>query len=255
MVLEALEQGITQAGPRRSCSRWTSPSSTFFRRNGEPIGHCRMVLIRSRPLSSAMWPSSGSRPHTRDRPIETEIPNVRGPTNSFASRVFRDANPRGHSQRGDMGRGGHRGPGRTIDGDRARCVAAAIRDDRIDASESSIEPTDPSTLPGRQILRTGRVRAPLAIADEVGVGTAFRRIISVCREAGLHPRPDRLSVMFAPPSHRRMFLFTVWPQWENGGSFRVWKFPVRSRAGCRACLRTLRSRSSVRQKAQASARI
>ena len=116
-------------------------------------------------------------------------------------------------------------------GERLTEIALAVwprpyDDDRIDASESSIEPdrsVHPAGPPDPE--DPDAFAAPLAIADEVGVGTAFRRIISVCREAGLHPRPDRLSVMFAPPGDRRMFLFTVWPQWESGGSFRVWKSP------------------------------
>ena len=65
----------------------------------------------------------------------------------------------------------------------------------------------------------------LAIADEVGVGTELRRIVRACREMGLHPRPDRHSVMVSPPADKRVFLFTVWPQWDEGGSFKLWKSP------------------------------
>jgi hypothetical protein len=67
--------------------------------------------------------------------------------------------------------------------------------------------------------------SPLAIADEVGVGVELRRIIEVSREIGLYPRPDRYSVMVSPPADRRIYLFTVWPQWDEGGSFRIWKSP------------------------------
>lgn len=67
---------------------------------------------------------------------------------------------------------------------------------------------------------------PLAIADEIGVGKELRRIIQVTREVGLYPRPDRYSVMVSPPADKRMYLFTVWPQWEEGGSFRIWKSPT-----------------------------
>jgi len=57
--------------------------------------------------------------------------------------------------------------------------------------------------------------SPLAIADEVGVGVELRRIIEVSREIGLYPRPDRYSVMVSPPADRRIYLFTVWPQWTR----------------------------------------
>ncbi len=66
----------------------------------------------------------------------------------------------------------------------------------------------------------------LGIADEVGVGPELRRIILVGREIGLRPRPDRYSVMMAPPADRRAYLFTVWPQWDEGGSFKLWKSPA-----------------------------
>lgn len=68
--------------------------------------------------------------------------------------------------------------------------------------------------------------SPLAIADEIGVGSELRTIIRRSRELGLHPRPDRLSVMVSPPADKRMYLFTVWPQWDEGGSFKLWKSPA-----------------------------
>ncbi|MEI8334288.1 MAG: hypothetical protein WCH74_10615 [Chloroflexota bacterium] len=68
--------------------------------------------------------------------------------------------------------------------------------------------------------------SPLAIADEIGIGSELRRIIEVSRAIGLHPRPDRHSVLIAPPADKRMNLFTVWPQWDEGGSFRVSKSPA-----------------------------
>lgn len=68
--------------------------------------------------------------------------------------------------------------------------------------------------------------SPLAIADEVGVGGELRRIIAVSRELGLYPRPDRYSVMVSPPADKRVYLFTIWPQANEGGSFRIWKSPA-----------------------------
>jgi len=49
--------------------------------------------------------------------------------------------------------------------------------------------------------------------------------IEVTRELGLYPRPDRYSVMVSPPADRRAYLFTVWPQWDESGSFKIWKSP------------------------------
>jgi hypothetical protein len=66
----------------------------------------------------------------------------------------------------------------------------------------------------------------LAIADETGVGQELRRIIAVSRDLGLWPRPDRYSVMVAPPADHRAYLFTVWPQAGEGGSFKLWKSPL-----------------------------
>lgn len=68
--------------------------------------------------------------------------------------------------------------------------------------------------------------SPLAVADEAGVGYELRRIIKVSRELGLYPRPDRYSVMVAPRADRRTYLYTVWPQANEGGSFRIWKSPA-----------------------------
>ena len=68
--------------------------------------------------------------------------------------------------------------------------------------------------------------SPLSIADEIGIGRELRHIIATSRELGLHPRPDRNSVMVSPPADRRFYLFTVWPQWDHGGSFKLWKSPA-----------------------------
>lgn len=65
----------------------------------------------------------------------------------------------------------------------------------------------------------------LLLADGAGVGEQMRRIIEVARELGLHPRPDRYSVLLAPPADRRVMLVAVWPQSDFGGSFRIIKSP------------------------------
>lgn len=65
----------------------------------------------------------------------------------------------------------------------------------------------------------------LSIADGAGVGAELRRIVAVARELGLHPRPDRYSVLLAPPADRRVMLVVLWPQSDDGGSFRIIKSP------------------------------
>jgi hypothetical protein len=66
---------------------------------------------------------------------------------------------------------------------------------------------------------------PFAIADSAGVGDELRSIVSVSRRLGLHPRADKYSVMITPASDHRVMLYTVWPQADDGGSFRIWKSP------------------------------
>jgi hypothetical protein len=65
----------------------------------------------------------------------------------------------------------------------------------------------------------------LSAADEIGLGYELRAIIRRARELGLEPVADRGAVTFVAPTDRRGWLFTVKPQWEDGGSFGIWKSP------------------------------
>ncbi len=65
----------------------------------------------------------------------------------------------------------------------------------------------------------------LLIADGAGVGAELRRIVAIARELGLYPRPDRYSVFLAPPADRRVMLVALWPQSDEGGTFRIIKSP------------------------------
>lgn len=85
----------------------------------------------------------------------------------------------------------------------------------IEALAGPPDPEDPAAF-----------ESVLGIGDQAGVGEFLRQIVAVSRELGLWPRPDRLSVMVAPPADRRVYLFTVWPQEDEGGSFRIWKSPA-----------------------------
>lgn len=100
----------------------------------------------------------------------------------------------------------------------------------LPAAGPSEEPA-PSALVQPDVLpvptaNEGGFSSPFAIADRVGVGSQMREIVALAREVGLYPRPDTYSVMVSPPADRRVMLFTVWPQADEDGSFRIWKSPV-----------------------------
>ena len=69
----------------------------------------------------------------------------------------------------------------------------------------------------------GLARA-LGTAEEVGIGADLRRAIAAGRAMGLVTRPYRNGVAFATPDKHR-WLFALEPQWDEGGSFAVWKWP------------------------------
>ena len=115
-------------------------------------------------------------------------------------------------------------------GERLAAVAVELwtrpndRDGDVQGTVASSAPT-PSPAGPPDPENPAAFASPLAIADEVGVGRELRLIIAVSRELGLYPRPDRYSVMVSPPADKRAYLFTVWPQANEGGSFRIWKSP------------------------------
>lgn len=111
-----------------------------------------------------------------------------------------------------------------------RLAEAAIalwrRPDDEAADSVADVPPEPEQRPVSSVPTGTVLDSPLAIADEIGIGQHLRRVVAVAEELGLVPRPDRYSVMVSPPSDRRVMLFTVWPQWDDGGSFRIWKSPA-----------------------------
>jgi hypothetical protein len=98
------------------------------------------------------------------------------------------------------------------------------------AAGSSAEVAPPVTvqpeIPPASTADEAGFASPFAIADGVGVGSELRQIVALAREVGLYPRPDKYSVMISPPGDRRVMLFTVSPQADEGGSFRIWKSPA-----------------------------
>ncbi len=101
------------------------------------------------------------------------------------------------------------------EGEAEHATAATVEPDPLPRPAGPPDPDDPAAY-----------ASALVLADEVGVGAELRRIIKVSRELGLYPRPDRNSVMISPPADKRMYLFTVWPRWDEGGSFKIWKSPT-----------------------------
>jgi hypothetical protein len=70
-----------------------------------------------------------------------------------------------------------------------------------------------------------RFAAVLATADAAGVGAELRLIVAAASSLGLAIRPNRGSVMVAPPSNRTRMLFTVWPQASNvGGRLSIYRW-------------------------------
>ena len=101
--------------------------------------------------------------------------------------------------------------------------------DQATTRSTDLAPAPPSEPPGSSASALADEAAfaeVLTVADGVGVGEELRRIVVVCRDLGLHPRPYRHSVMVSPPDDRRSYLFTVWPQAKDGGSFRIWSSPA-----------------------------
>ena len=91
--------------------------------------------------------------------------------------------------------------------------AQAVSPNSISVTAGSPDPQDPSGL-----------AHALATADEIGIGDALRRLVADCRGMGLVTRPDREGIAFASPN-KHHYLFTVAPQWEEGGSFAIWRWP------------------------------
>jgi hypothetical protein len=61
------------------------------------------------------------------------------------------------------------------------------------------------------------------IAGASGMSDELRMIATRAADLGLYLRPDRYSLLVAPPRDKRVMLFTVWPQSLEGGSFRIWR--------------------------------
>lgn len=67
-----------------------------------------------------------------------------------------------------------------------------------------------------------KVEAVLKRADRSGTGDALRKIHSVATNLGLHPRPWKTSIMYAPQLNRTRCLFTVWADPKLTGKVRIY---------------------------------
>jgi hypothetical protein len=66
----------------------------------------------------------------------------------------------------------------------------------------------------------------LKIADANGVGIEFRRIHKTAIELGLALRPYRWSIMYSPPSHKTIMLFTIWAN-DKSHKLKMWSLADR----------------------------
>jgi hypothetical protein len=84
--------------------------------------------------------------------------------------------------------------------------------DTGDGSQMVIrEITEPEEITARSTRESAlSVDAVIALADRHAHGDAFRQLLDVGREAGLHVRPYRTSLMFAPQTNRSRIIFTMW---------------------------------------------
>jgi hypothetical protein len=58
--------------------------------------------------------------------------------------------------------------------------------------------------------------ATMALAKQHGLQGSLQKALDTANELGLHVRPYKTSVMFAPPSNGSRMLFTVWAKPEKG---------------------------------------
>jgi hypothetical protein len=54
------------------------------------------------------------------------------------------------------------------------------------------------------------------LAEKEGIGTDFKAFLEVAENFGLHKRPYKNSIMYAPPSKKTRVLFTVWAKPSSG---------------------------------------
>lgn len=85
--------------------------------------------------------------------------------------------------------------------------------------DSAVDVDEPAEIVDRPAFDPANERfaAVLATADAAGVGAELRAIVATASDLGLAVRPNRGSVMIAPPTNRTRMLFTVWPQAAKAG--------------------------------------
>ena len=105
-------------------------------------------------------------------------------------------------------------------------IPAPSRDQGFIGGSSPLIPMVPS--PANEGSGGGRkytVEALCQRADEHGIGEPFRRILEGARRLGLHPRPHKNTIVYAPPQDGRLFLFSIEACPGRDGSLRGWISP------------------------------
>jgi len=79
------------------------------------------------------------------------------------------------------------------------------------------ELSEPDIQPTTRSKSAYSVEQVCALADKVGIGKNFQRILATANRIGLYPRPYRACIMYTPPFQRNRMLFTVWAEKQDEG--------------------------------------
>jgi Holliday junction resolvase-like predicted endonuclease len=91
---------------------------------------------------------------------------------------------------------------------------------RLLVRELSASEISPPPLPKPSSITVEQV---CSLADSLGTGAPFRAILDASTALGLHARPYKTSIMYAPPSNKTRCLFTVWTHPDEGtGRIGIW---------------------------------
>lgn len=87
-------------------------------------------------------------------------------------------------------------------------------------AESELSPPKTLTRPP-----SVTIEAVLDLAKQNGFGEEFDLCLDAAKRHGLYPHPWKTSIMFAPPSDRRMCLYTIWTTSRTDDLLKAWIGP------------------------------
>ena len=64
--------------------------------------------------------------------------------------------------------------------------------------------------------KTVTVENVISLAQGIGVGAIFNKLLSVSSKLGFYPRAYKSSIMFTPPTNKSRMLFTIWAKSKEG---------------------------------------